>query len=134
MRVRSCSVFAEAAFLPHALGVGGHFLDRFDIGRKPREAVGRALLGFELVCAEPPILAHPVAHGVERAVQKAPGGEVSLTGKMVERHRGRLSFGLAPLLRRSMRRGRRRCNASFGGDRLEYPARRGSARRRPEPK
>ena len=80
---------AEAAFLPDALGVGAHFPDRFDVGRKPREAVGCALLGFELVRAEPAAFAHPVAHGVERAVQKALGGEVSLTGKMVERHRGR---------------------------------------------
>ena len=54
---------AEAALLTHALGVGRHLLDRLDIGRKPREAVGRVLLGFDLGGAEFAVRAHPAAHG-----------------------------------------------------------------------
>ena len=52
---------AEAALLMHALGVGRHLLDRLDIGRKPREAVGRVLLGLDLGGAELAVRAHPFA-------------------------------------------------------------------------
>ena len=43
---------AEAALLVHPAGVGGQFLDRFDIGREPGEAMGGVLLGLDLGGAE----------------------------------------------------------------------------------
>ena len=94
---------AEAALLAHAPSIGGHFLDRFDIGRKPCEAMGRVLLGLDLRGAELAVVAHPVAHGGQRAIHEALGGEVGLAGEVVERH-GASFLQLAPLLRRSMRR------------------------------
>ena len=54
---------AEAAVLLHAVGVGRHFLDRFDIGREPRQPVDGVLFGLYLVGAELAVFAHPFAHG-----------------------------------------------------------------------
>ena len=102
---------AESAVLLHTVGVGRHFLDRFDIGRKPGQPVDGMLFSFDLVGAQLAVFAHPVAHGVERAIHEALGGEVGLGGKVVERQQAWL-LQWAPLLRRSMRRGMRRCNAS----------------------
>ena len=64
IRVSSSFGLAEAALLAHAPRVGGHFLDRLDIGREPGEAVGGMLLGFDLGGAELAVFAHPFAHGV----------------------------------------------------------------------
>ena len=102
---------AESAVLLHTVGVGRHFLDGFDIGRKPGQPVDGMLFSFDLVGAQLAVFAHPVAHGVERAIQEALGGEVGLAGKVVERQQAWL-LHWAPLLRRSMRRRFRRCNAS----------------------
>ena len=79
---------AELALLAHASSICGHFLDRFDISRKPCEAMGRVLLGLELAGAELAVFAHPVAHGGQRAIHEALGGEVGLAGEVVERHGG----------------------------------------------
>jgi hypothetical protein len=69
------------------------------------------LFSFDLASAQLAVFAHPVAHGVERAIHEAVGGEVGLAGKVVERQQAWL-LQWAPLLRRSMRRCFRRCNAS----------------------
>ena len=51
------------------------------------------LFGLHLVGAQPAVLAHPIADGVERAIQESLGGEMSLAGEVVERHGARVSFG-----------------------------------------
>ncbi len=84
---------AETALLAHALSVCRHFLDRFDIGREPRQPMDGVLFGLHLVGAQLAVVAHPVADGVERAIQKPLGGEMSLMGEVVERHGARLSSG-----------------------------------------
>ena len=76
----------EAAFLAHPPRVGRHFLDRFDIGRKPREAVGGVLIGLDPGGAELAVFAHPFAHGGQRAIHEPLGGELGLMGEVVERH------------------------------------------------
>ena len=102
---------AESAVLLHTVGVGRHFLDCFDIGGKPGQPVDGMLFSFNLVSAQLAVFAHPVAHRVERAVQQALGGEMGVAGKVVERQQAWL-LRWAPLLRRSMRRHFRGCNAS----------------------
>ena len=69
------------------------------------------LFSFDPVGAQLAVFAHPVAHGGQRAIQEAVGGEMGLAGKVVERQQA-LLLQSAPLLRRSMRRRFRRCNAS----------------------
>ena len=81
---------AEAALFAHARRIGRHFLDRLDIGRKPREPVSGVLLGFDQGGAELAVLAHPFAHRGQRAIQKPLDGELGLAGEVVERHRASL--------------------------------------------
>ena len=102
---------AESAVLLHTVSVGRHFLDCFDIGRKPGQPVDGMLFSFDLAGAQLAVFAHPIAHGVDRATHEALGGEMGLAGKVVERQQAWL-LQWAPLLRRSMRRHFRRCNAS----------------------
>ena len=124
---------AESALLAHAPSIRGHFLDRFDISRKPCEAVGGVLLGLELAGAELAVFAHPVAHGGQRAIHEALGGEVGLAGEVVERH-GASFLQLAPLLRRSMRRRAHCGNPPFSRRRTRIRPCAGGARRRAGPK
>ena len=63
---------AEAAVLLHALRVSRHFLDRFDIGRKPRQPVDGVLFGLDLVGAQLAVFAHPLAHGVDARNPSGP--------------------------------------------------------------
>ena len=94
---------AESAVFLHTVGVGRHFLDCFDIGRKPGQPVDGMLFSFDLVSAQLAVFAHPVAHRAERAIHEALGGEVGSGGKVFERQQAWL-LQWAPLLRRSMRR------------------------------
>ena len=59
---------AEAALLVHAPGVGGHFLDRLDVGREPGEAVDGVLLGLDLGGAELAVRADPLARPRSRRI------------------------------------------------------------------
>ena len=54
---------AESAVLLRTIGIGRHFLDCFDIGRKPRQPVDGVLFGLYPIGAELAVFAHPFAHG-----------------------------------------------------------------------
>ena len=43
------------------------------------------LFRFDLAGAQLAVFAHPIAHGVDRAIQEALGGKVGVAGKVVER-------------------------------------------------
>ena len=77
---------AEAALLVHAARVGGHLLDRLDVGGEPGESVGGVLLRLDLGGAELAVRADPLAHGGHGAFEQALGGELGLAGEIVERH------------------------------------------------
>ena len=102
--------WAEAALFVHAAEIGRHFLDRLDVGRKPGEAVDGVLLGFDLGGAELAVGADPLAHGGHRAFQQALGGELGLTGEVVERQ---WTFSLWRCCGAQCLRRRSCCNASF---------------------
>ena len=50
---------AESAVFLHTAGVGRHFLDCFDIGRKPGQPVDGMLFSFDLVSAQPAVCRSP---------------------------------------------------------------------------
>ena len=110
MRVSSCSGLAESAVLLHTVGVGRHFLDRFDIGRKPGQPVDGMLFSFDFVRAGLPF---PLTRRrtASSAQSRRPRRRVGLAGEVVERQRVGL-LQLAPLLRRSMRCGMRDCKTT----------------------
>ena len=104
---------AEAALLAHALSVSRHFLDRFDIGREPRQPMDRVLFRLDLAGVGLAVFADPGAHGVKRAIHEPLGGEMGLMGEVVESHGGVSAPG-RPLLRRNMRPRAHDGNPSFG--------------------
>ena len=124
---------AEAALLAHAPGVGRHFLDRFDIGRKPRQPMHSVLFRFDLAGVRLAVFADPGAYGVKGAIHEALGGEMGFIGEVVESHGGRLCSG-RPLLRRNMRRRAHDGNPSFGRRRTRIRPGPGGARRSAGPK
>ena len=73
----------EATAFLHPPRVRRHFLDRFDIGREPGQPVNGVLFGLDLVGAELPILAHPLAHRGQRAIQDALNGEMGMASEVL---------------------------------------------------
>ncbi len=88
---------AKSPFGAHAPGVGGQFARRLRVGRKPGEAVRGVLLGLDQRGVQPPLAAHPVAHGGDRAREQGLQRALRRSGEVVEIHgwRSPIYFGAA---------------------------------------
>ena len=73
--------FAQRAGVMSALGKGGDLADGFDIGRKPGQSMGGALLAVEQALDGVGLDPHALAHRRGRVPQHRFRGERRLAGK-----------------------------------------------------
>ena len=97
IRVRRSSVSPNRPSSLHPAGVGGHFPDRLDIGRKPCEPMDGVLLGFDLRGVQLP--AAVTFSRTAAAASEAFCRILRLSGNVFERH-----GSSCHLVRRTMRR------------------------------
>ena len=77
---------AEASFGAHPARVGGHFLDRLDIGGEPGEPVRGVLFALDSFRAQTPAVLDPFAQGGRGAGEQRLDGVQGSRGEIVERH------------------------------------------------
>ena len=75
---------AKTPFFAHAQGVSGHLLDRLDVGREPRKAVGGVLLRFDFRRRKPAVDAELFPQVRRRAGENNFGGALGLGCEFVE--------------------------------------------------